>query len=99
MSRENDGQRHALVADKDGVIRRWDDECIDVFGYAPEEALGQTLDLVVPPALQARHWRGFNKAVASGKLKRPGKTLRVPAIHSSGKVISLQIDDATLVRD
>jgi hypothetical protein len=53
--------------------------------------------LVVPPALQARHWRGFSRAVESGQLKRPGKTLRVPAIHKSGKVVSLQLDGATLV--
>ena len=70
-----------------------------VFGYSSEEAVGQTLDLVVPPALQARHWRGFNKAVASGQLMRPGKTLKVPAVHKSGKIISLQLDDATLIRD
>jgi PAS domain S-box-containing protein len=72
---------------------------VGVFGYSSEEAIGQTLDLVVPPALQARHWRGFNRAVASGQLKRPGKTLRVPAVHKSGKIISLQLDDATLIRD
>jgi hypothetical protein len=62
-------------------------------------AIGQTLDLVVPPALQARHWRGFKRAVESGQLKRPGKTLRVPAVHKSGRIISLQLDGATLVRD
>lgn len=88
----------ALVTDRDGVIRRWQGECVGVFGYSSEEAIGKTLDLVVPPALQARHWRGFNRAVASGQLKRPGKTLKVPAVHKSGKIISLQIDNATLVR-
>jgi PAS domain S-box-containing protein len=81
------------------VIRRWEDECVGVFGYSAEEAIGQTLDLVVPAPLQARHWRGFGRAVESGQLKRPGKTLRVPAVHKSGKVISLQIDHATLVCD
>ena len=96
---KDDGRYQALVTDRDGVIRRWDSECVGVFGYSSEEAVGQTLDLVVPPALQARHWRGFNKAVASGQLMRPGKTLKVPAVHKSGKIISLQLDDATLIRD
>jgi hypothetical protein len=80
------------------VIRRWGSECSLVFGHSAEEAIGKTLDLVVPPTLQARHWRGFNRAVSSGRLKRPGKTLRVPAVHKTAKIISLQIDDATLVR-
>jgi hypothetical protein len=65
----------------------------------PGGAVGQTLDLVVPPALQARHWRGFHSAVASGQLKRPGKALKVPAVHKSGNIISLQLDDATLICD
>lgn len=89
----------ALVTDREGVIRRWGSACVSVFGYSSEEAVGQTLDLVVPPALQKRHWRGFNRAVSSGQLKRPGKTLKVPAVHKNGKIISLQLDDATLTRD
>jgi hypothetical protein len=36
--------------------------------------------------------------VASGQLKRPGKTLRVPAVHKSGRIISLQLEDNALVR-
>jgi PAS domain S-box-containing protein len=96
--KDDDGRYQALVTDRAGVIRRWDSECVGVFGYSSEEAIGHTLDLVVPPALQARHWRGFNRAVTSGQLKRPGKTLRIPAVHKGGKIISLQIDDATLIR-
>lgn len=88
-----------LVTDRDGVIRRWESECVDVFGYSSEEAVGQTLDLFVPPALRALHWRGFKRAVAAGQLKRPDKTLKVPAVHKSGKIISLQLDDVALIRD
>jgi hypothetical protein len=63
----DDGDQYrALVADRDGVIRRWDSECVGVLGYSSEDAVGQSPDLIVPPALQARHWRGFNSAVASG---------------------------------
>jgi PAS domain S-box-containing protein len=96
---EDEDRYQALVTDRDGVIRHWDSECVRVFGYSSEEAIGKTLDLVVPPALQARHWRGFNRAVTSGQLKRPGKTLKVPAIEKGGRIISLRIDNATLIRD
>jgi PAS domain S-box-containing protein len=95
---ENEHRYQALVTDREGVIRQWDSTCVRVFGYSSEEAIGETLDLVVPTPLQARHWRGFNKAVATGQLKRPGKTLKVPAVHKSSKIISLQIDNATLIR-
>jgi PAS domain S-box-containing protein len=42
----------ALVTDRDGVIRTWESACVSVFGYPREEAVGQTLDLIVPPSLQ-----------------------------------------------
>jgi PAS domain S-box-containing protein len=93
-----EGHQRAIVADRDGVIRRWDSECVRVFGYTSEEALGHKLDLIVPPVLQARHWRGFNKAVNTGQLKRPGATLKIPAVHKSGTLISVQLTDATLAR-
>jgi PAS domain S-box-containing protein len=44
-------ERHdqALVTDRDGVIRHWESACVSVFGYSREEAVGQSLDLIVPP--------------------------------------------------
>lgn len=79
-----------IVADREGVITRWGDECAKTFGYSSEEALGQAVTLIIPPVLQARHWQGFNKAVSSGQLKRDGATLKVPAIHSSGSVLAIE---------
>jgi hypothetical protein len=38
----------------------------------------------------ARHWRGFEKAVGRGELKRPGATLKVPAIRKGGAVIAVR---------
>jgi PAS domain S-box-containing protein len=93
-----DGKQQAIVADREGVIRRWDGECANVFGHSSEEALGQSLDLIVPPALQARHWRGFDRAINTGQFKRPGATLKLPAVHKSGAIISIEISDAAFIR-
>jgi PAS domain S-box-containing protein len=86
MSQENE---QAITADRDGVIRHWGREAENIFGYTPEEALGRKVDLIIPPVLHARHWRGFDKAVNSGQLKRPGKTLKVPAVHRSGAIVPI----------
>jgi PAS domain S-box-containing protein len=79
-----------IVADRHGVITRWGAACAQMFGYSGEEALGQRVDLIIPPVLQARHWRGFERAVDTGTLKRTGKTLKVPAIHKSGAVLAIE---------
>jgi PAS domain S-box-containing protein len=79
-----------IVADRQGVIIGWGTGCVKVFGYGPDEALGRTVALIIPPVLQARHWRGFNHAVDVGQLKRPDSTLNVPAIHRGGAVLAVK---------
>ena len=84
MSQENE---RTITSDRDGVIRQWGREAENVFGYTAEEALGRKVDLIIPPVLHARHWRGFNKAIGTGQMKRPGKTLKIPAVHKNGGII------------
>ena len=86
MSQENKG---TITADRQGVIRHWGREAQDLFGYTAAEALGRKVDLIIPPVLHARHWRGFDRAVNSGQLKRPGKSLKVPAVHKSGAIVPI----------
>jgi PAS domain S-box-containing protein len=86
MSQENE---RAITADSDGVIRHWGREAENLFGYTSEEACGCKVDLIIPPVLHARHWRGFDRGVSSGQLKRPGKTLKVPAVHKSGTIVPI----------
>jgi PAS domain S-box-containing protein len=86
MSQENE---RTITADRDGVIRHWGRDAESLFGYTSEEALGRKVDVIIPPVLHARHWRGFDKAVNGGQLKRPGKTLKVPAVHKSGTLVPI----------
>ena len=77
------------MADREGVIAHW-----GASARRPSATLGggarQDGALIIPPVLQERHWQGFNKAVSTGQLKRPGKTLKVPAIHKSGAVLAME---------
>ena len=49
-----------IFADRSGTIRRWNRAAAALFGFAAEEALGQNLDLIIPPHLRSAHWRGFD---------------------------------------
>jgi PAS domain S-box-containing protein len=79
-----------VVADTEGVIRHWGSEAEKVFGYSPNEAIGRRVDLIIPPTLHGLHWRGFNKAIAAGQLRKPDPDLKVPAVHRSGEIIALR---------
>lgn len=80
-----------VVADKEGVIRLWNARAQDIFGYTSEEAVGQTLDLIVPERQRARHWEGYNGVMASGVSRYGhGELLAVPAQRKDGTRISLE---------
>lgn len=87
-----------LVADRDGVIRFWNAGAERVFGIAASDALGKSLDLIIPERQRARHWEGYRKVVASGVTQYGERLLAVPALRADGKRISVEFSVA-LLRD
>jgi PAS domain S-box-containing protein len=86
-----DGAPDAIVfADRDGVIRLWNAGAAAMFGYGADEAVGQTLDLIIPERLRARHWTGFDKTMATGVTRYARQVLAVPAIRKNGTSLSVE---------
>jgi PAS domain S-box-containing protein len=80
-----------IYADREGKIRFWNASATRIFGYEPDEALGQTLDLIVPDGLRARHWEGYDRVMAGAESRYgAGDVLAVPAIRKGGKRISIE---------
>lgn len=78
----------ALVfAEPTGVIRIWNAAAESLFGHRAAEAIGQTLDLIVPPDYRARHWEGFRAAVANGRTKYPDGAANIPVLCQDGTVV------------
>ncbi|NLZ16530.1 MAG: PAS domain S-box protein [Desulfobulbaceae bacterium] len=78
-----------LVVDRQGDIVLWNPAAERIFGFSAEEALGQPLDIIIPEHLQARHNDGFRKSVESGQTRYGESVLRVPALHKSGRTLSI----------
>ncbi len=49
-----------IFADAEGKIRFWNRGAERIFGFAEAEALGQSLDIIIPDNLRARHWESFS---------------------------------------
>jgi PAS domain S-box-containing protein len=80
-----------IYADRDGKIRFWNASATRVFGYERDQALGQTLDLIVPEGLRARHWEGYDRVMAGAASRYgEGDVLSVPAVRKDGKRISVE---------
>jgi PAS domain S-box-containing protein len=78
-----------VFANRDGVIRIWNEGASKLLGYAPEQAIGHRVDLFIPPEYHELHWAGFDRAVACGHTRNPGEGLRLPAIHRTGDRIEI----------
>jgi PAS domain S-box-containing protein len=88
---------HAVVvADPAGVIRFWNPAAEAMFGHPRDEALGQTLDIIIPKKLRGRHWDGYRHVMETGRTDYGGRTLAVPAVRRDGTRISVEFTVALL---
>jgi PAS domain S-box-containing protein len=91
--------RDAIIfADQDGRIRLWNAGAQALFGYRAAEMQGQSLDLIIPEALRARHNEGFRRVMAEGRSRYAADLLAVPGVRQDGTRISLEFT-ITLIKD
>ncbi len=87
-----------IVADPDGVIRFWNPAAEQIFGRSRADAVGESLDVIIPDKLRARHWEGYRRVMRTGQTEYAGRTLAVPAVRQDGTRISVEFTVA-LLRD
>ncbi|MCO5100452.1 MAG: PAS domain-containing protein [Burkholderiaceae bacterium] len=87
-----------VAADRAGVIRVWNAAASQLFGYAPAEAIGQTLDLIIPERLRDAHWKGYHAALAAGQTKYAGRVMTTRATPKNGEKLYVGMCFA-IVRD
>jgi len=87
-----------VFADREGNIRVWNSGAERIFGYTNEEAIGKSLDLMIPEKLRERHWEGYYKVMKTGETRYGTELLKVPAAHKNGNRISVEFT-IILVRD
>jgi PAS domain S-box-containing protein len=78
-----------VVCDASGAITLWNPAAERMFGFTENEALGQSLDLIVPERQRQRHWDGYHKTMETGQTRYGHDVLRVPALHKDGRALSI----------
>ena len=87
-----------LIADREGIIRFWNRGAELIFGYDASEAVGQSLDLIIPENLRRRHWEGYWRVMSSGETKYNTGLLSSPGQRRDGSRVSLEFS-IVLLRD
>lgn len=78
-----------IVADAAEKIVLWNPAATRIFGYSETEALGQTLNLIVPERQQQKHNEGYSKSMETGTTRYGTSLLKVPAKHKDGRTLSI----------
>src|SRR5215469_13373319 len=88
-----------IATDRDGRITFWNPGAERIFGFAAGEAIGKSLDLIIPENLRARHWEGFRHVMETGISRYgDGDLLSVPGLAKDGHRISVEFT-VVMLRD
>lgn len=80
-----------IATDTDGFISFWNPGATRIFGFTSQEAIGSSLDLIIPETLRARHWAGYHRVMATGESHYgQGDLLSVPGLTKDGRRISVE---------
>lgn len=85
-----------IYADREGRIQLWNAAAERLFGFAAKEALGQSLDLIVPERLRAPHWAGFERAMEQGKTRLDGRPTLTKGLTQAGETIYVEMSFAVV---
>ncbi len=87
-------QEALVFADLEGVIRAWNGGAEILFGFGADEAIGQSVDLIVPEKMRRAHWDGFNKAVAHGDILSARGARITRALQKNGEALYVEMSFA-----
>ncbi|MGF6634185.1 PAS domain S-box-containing protein [Paraburkholderia sp. MM5496-R1] len=85
-----------IISNSGGSITFWNPAAERMFGFTQSEALGKSLDLIIPERMRGRHWDGYHKTMATGETRYGNDVLRVPAVHKDGRSMSIAFTVALL---
>ena len=88
-----------IYTNRSGNIILWNHASIALFGFSAEEALGQSVELIIPNHLRAAHWSGFDAAMTNGATKLQGRPTLTRALHKNGRRLYVEMSFAIVKGD
>jgi PAS domain S-box-containing protein len=85
-----------IFGDRDGIVRLWNAGAEAMFGWSAEEAIGKSMDMIIPEKHRSRHWEGYSRVMQTGVTKYGQSVLAVPALTKDGRRISIEFNIALL---
>lgn len=80
-----------IFADREGLIRLWNPGSEALFGYAANEVIGQSLDIIIPERLRRAHWNGYNHALEAGQTLHGRRALPTRSMRKNGDKLYVEL--------
>ena len=80
-----------VTADSDARITSWHGAAEEIFGYSPEEAIGKTLDFVIPERFRGEHAAGLRRYIGVDASPLPGKVFETVALRRDGSEFPIEM--------
>lgn len=87
-----------IFADREGLIQLWNPGSKAVFGYAADEVIGESLDIIIPERLRRAHWEGYRQALAVGHTLHGRQALLTRSMHKNGDKLYIELS-FSIVKD
>lgn len=87
-----------IFADRDGVIRVWNGGAEALFGFPAAEAIGCSLDIIIPERFRQAHWDGFHRAIAQGRTQHGGQIRTTRVVHQDGRKLYVDMSFGLVTR-
>jgi PAS domain S-box-containing protein len=86
-----------IFAGTDGQIREWNASAEAIFGFSSAEAVGQSLDLIIPEEFRTAHWSAYERALAGRVTKYKGRALPTRAMRKDGQTLYVELSFAIIL--
>ncbi|WP_375428542.1 putative bifunctional diguanylate cyclase/phosphodiesterase [uncultured Sphingomonas sp.] len=80
-----------LTTDAEGVITSWNGAAERMFGYLRMDAVGRSMDLIIPERFHDAHHAGLERVKRGGETKLVGKTVEVTARRADGEEFPIEL--------
>jgi PAS domain S-box-containing protein len=85
-----------IFGNREGKILLWNTGAEEMFGWTAAEAVGRSMDMIIPEKHRARHWEGYDRVMQTGITKYGRNLLAVPAQTKEGRRISVEFNISLL---
>jgi PAS domain S-box-containing protein len=88
-----------ISASAPGLILAWNRAATALFGFTPDEAIGQPIEIIIPERFRQAHREGMHRVSTGGESRVIGSTVELAAVRKGGVEFPIELSLATWTLD